>query len=1037
MDNNNKNDEILIQVTCNFSIDNQRNGCFDLLNDSKLENFNNQLLFNDDDSNDKIFHETIHELNLSKLYLEGYDVTVMKYGKKNIFYENEEDPDKTDESASSSSNESDDSENERGFHGGVVQKFIRTIFEDLVSAKEVNYIFSIGWTESNENNQLLDLLNGNGLIQCYSMPQLMETLTVGLSNRNTVNNHNILSIVLEQQYINQASGQPQHKLSTVNFCDYNYGTDQATNHFTSEPRDLPINFYNTQAPPQLPPYAYMMPSLNGNYFSPPPVPPEFGFFNNLRSHIDPSLAIAQVQNSKLLKNAEILFSKMNLNEMNDAQRNEIQEWMFLKSECDNFIPSSVIPAELPPSYFGSVNPVVAPQALPLTAQQPSSLLPIIEMDETNDIDEDDGNESECGSYIDINDQSNNLFQKISEKMANFREQTDEVVRQKSSDYFDNNPKVMSSGQSDAKLSVDQKEVVADAIDLKLSANTSMSGQEYLEKSGRRRSIRDNNVLNSDELNQIRKAAVFNSLDNDLVKENTEDEQKTKLEERRKDLKKSAASIEAISHQIKEVEKTIAAKKNLITDLIKNSKTRKNAKLKCRKKELKYQTDQEKVKKELSKATLAGKSSKEIQRLKDELKKIGEKLLDLTNVNEIAAESSLKSLHRSLEQSERQLEEFHKDMKKEIKNRDSKEKEVSKLTKIMESEANENNDSNKKIVAESASPSSVTGSKISDSKLKLRDINARISHLDEMLKKKSSNLQGKEQEALRCEIRNLRRTRETVDTQRVALHQKLKRDKTLSCHEERKMLEWDEAIMAIDDAIEVKNELICGHKSIDTDARLMREKGEKLLMERLNKMTEYELRVMIYKYFMKVIDLKESSSNLEQQVKSLERDKEKWEWREKILTNAIQQARLESERNLVIQQKNNETRIHMLLRHFTNETVNSSVNESNFDTTSTSGAAALPDYEQLNIVKASKSARHQYHQQAQLHHQSDIDRDFTRFSHVYTRIHQQGPSSGAVPLNDKKAIMIPHENIKQLTKKESATKVTREKNKLIIQKKDNK
>jgi costal 2 len=279
-------------------------------------------------------------------------------------------------------------------------------------------------------------------------------------------------------------------------------------------------------------------------------------------------------------------------------------------------------------------------------------------------------------------------------------------------------------------------------------------------------------------------------------------------------------------------------------------------------------------------------------------------------------------------------------------------------------------------------------------------------------------------------------------QRVSLYKKLKRDKMLTYKEERKMLECDEAIMAIDDVIEVKNELICGHKSIDTDDRLEREKGEALLMARLNKLSEEEMRILLYKYFMKVIDLKESCRKLEQNLMSLERDKEAWEWREKILTNAIRQARLESERNLVIQQKNHETRMNLLLRHFANETANSSLNESNFDTTSTSGAAALPDYEELNIVKATKS-RHQYHQHqqhAQLHRQTEIDRDFkknlfTKF-HVFTRYHQQGASS-SVTVADKEAIMIPQENLKQLKEKTPATKVTRQKNKLIIQQNDKK
>lgn len=263
---------------------------------------------------------------------------------------------------------------------------------------------------------------------------------------------------------------------------------------------------------------------------------------------------------------------------------------------------------------------------------------------------------------------------------------------------------------------------------------------------------------------------------------------------------------------------------------------------------------------------------------------------------------------------------------------------------------------------------------------------------------------------------------------------------LSYKEERKMLECDEAIEAIDDVIEVKNELICGHKSIDTHETLEREKGEQLLMARLNKLSEEEMRILLYKYFMKVIDLKETCRKLEHNLMSLERDKEAWEWREKILTNAIRQARLESERNLIIQQKNHETRLNLLLRHFANETTNSSVNESNFDTTSTTSGTPLPDYEELNIIKATKSAsarhHHQYHQQQM--QQTEIGRDFkknlfTKF-HVFTR-YQQGTSSAMAENDRGAALMIPQENIKQLTEKKPVTKVTRQKNKLIIQQND--
>lgn len=1037
----NKQEDILVQVTCKFSIDNHRNGYFDLINDAKVENnFNHQLMFNEDESNDKIFHDTVEELNIAKLYLSGYDVTIVKYGKKNVFYENDEETtkDKTDISESSAE-DSDDSENDCEFEGGLVQKFIRTIFEEIVSAKELSSIFSIGWTEISDNHQLLDLLNGRGLVQCCTMDQLIDTLQVGLNNRNTKNNHNILSIVLEQQWTHPDSGMPQHKLSTVNFCDLNYGTDKATfNNFISEPTDLPMNFYS-QPPPQLPPYAYMMPP--SNYFSPPPALPEFGFFNvnNVRPTLEPTSMIAQQQSNKLLKNAEILFSKLNLNEMNETQRKEIQEWMYLKTECDSFVPSPVT-SELPPSYFGNMNACINPPP-PLPAQQ-SSLLPIIEMDETND-DEDElnDNESDCGSYIDINDQSNNLFQKMTEKMNDFREKTDEIVRLKNKEYFQNNPKVLSSGQSEGRL-VDNQEEVAGSIELQISTNNSMSEQQYLEKSGRRRSIRDNAALNMDELNLIRKAAAASSFDHELTKENEENDDKAKLEELQKNLQKCEDSIKATNFQIKETEKTIAVRATLISTLIKNSKTRLTAKSKCQSKKKKYEALIKKARNQLIEA----KRPKDIQKLEEAIANYKQKIAELDNVNKIAAENSDKQLNQKnqeMEESKRRLEYCKQNLKKEIRLKESIKSEIKNYVKNKKMKVEDgicdSDDLFKKFVSASPSPSSATASKISNDKDKIQ-ANARILELEEILKNKSSNLQtiggkganeGDEEKLLRHEIRNLRETRRNILDQ-IEMYKKSMRGKMPTDDEERKRMVKEEGLLAIDELIEVKNEGICGHKSIDINEKLQREKGASELMARLNQMSDNEMRIMLYKYFMKVIDMKQSCKHLEQNLMAMEREKEAWEWREKILRNAIQQAREENDRKLLILQKHHETRINHLLRNFANST-NSSMSESNYD--APSGAVALPDYEELNIVNA--NSRHQYHRQrSHMHHQED-DREYKNLitNLVLARFHQQGPSSSAIRVADKEAMKIPRENLKQLKEKQPATKVTRSKTKLILQQND--
>lgn len=1016
--------DLLIQVAVRYS----QHNIYELAEETqkhpdreKLGNFN----FTKEDSNEKIYSEVIEPFISS--FVDGYDISLVKYGQRNIFYEsaiNNEDDNKNQEL---------ENENEFNLFGGIVQKFIRNVFDELMtSKKDVQFVFSIGWTEINENNQMIDLLNAVGLIQCYTISQLLEVISVGLCNRKGNSSHNILSLILEQQTVNGPF--VQQKISTINFCDLNYGSEKifSNNNFNSvvsEPKDLPTNFYNN-APLPPPPLQTTVPP---NYYN-----------ESLTNEI------ATQQWQSLLKNAEKLFAKMNLNSLNEVERKEVEEWLFLKSECDNYLP----PPE--PQTFYSQN-FMAP---PSQHHQPSSLLPILEIDENTNEDDrnNDGNESD-NSYIDLEDTNNILFEKIATKMEKFQNKADEMVKAKYQEFFSKHPKVLSSDNSNQDVNSEP---------LKFSS-TSSASEQYLAQ-GRRKSIRD--ILNSEDLSIIRKAAAGNS-ENKTAEEVDEDvrpvnnEALNKLDELKRTLKKSIATIDATKLQLKEVEQTIVLKRNLITDLIENNNTRTTAKYKFNKKKSKLESEYEKCKKQLNRALMSSnKNPVEIERLKEMTCTLEQRLVDINSIHHITNESNrkVKQLHNSLQESKKQQEILNKVLKKEIKQKDAIEKEINNLkTKALKA-IEEGGSGDTRDLQLTLYQSSQSGtSKMSDNKLKIRDVNARIFHLDEVLKEKATNLQqfgaeisekeSKEKESLRYEIRNLRRTRDHLLEQRVCLYKKLKRDKMLSYKEERKMLECDEAIEAIDVAIEMKNELICGHKSVDTDERIEREKGEQLLMARLNKLSVDEMRILLYKYFLKVIDLKESSQKLEHSLMNLEREKDAWEWREKILTNAIRQARLESERNIVIQQKNHETRLNLLLRHFANETASSSANDASFDSsvTPSSSATALSDFNEFNIIKATKRLTHQnhpledprnrhpyavqkydhrqmHHQQEQHHFNKDIrNKLFTKF-HILT--YHQGSSS----TNDETAL-IPQENLKQLKSKKPGTKVTRQKNKLIIQQDD--
>ncbi|KZC06078.1 Kinesin-like protein costa [Dufourea novaeangliae] len=213
----------------------------------------------------------------------------------------------------------------------------------------------------------------------------------------------------------------------------------------------------------------------------------------------------------------------------------------------------------------------------------------------------------------------------------------------------------------------------------------------------------------------------------------------------------------------------------------------------------------------------------------------------------------------------------------------------------------------------------------DKKKNLLDVSARITHLDTVLKEKSIDLERTadidEKEALRHEIQNLRRTRDCLVDEKCDLDEKFQKEKALSTVEERKLLECGETIEAIDAMIEHKNEMICGRKGFDEN-QAQREKGERMLMERLAKLSDGEMKTLFYKYFLKVIDLKESSKNLEVQVAELEGHIETQKWEIHTLTNALKQTKLEAERRIALMQRKYEQKLLAMYRHIGEETSSS-------------------------------------------------------------------------------------------------------------------
>ena len=450
-------------------------------------------------------------------------------------------------------------------------------------------------------------------------------------------------------------------------------------------------------------------------------------------------------------------------------------------------------------------------------------------------------------------------------------------------------------------------------------------------------------------------------------------------------------------------------------MIKNSDARASAKQKFQRKWSKLEEEYYNTRSQLAQAENASiykdseeKSAhkKEIELYKNMAIHYEKRLMDIEMIKQIAGDSAKKvlELESSLNTSRKQMEKLKKQLKKEEERKKQLEEELAedqKKIRDLEEKYNLTASKLKEMQSESEDEKNNSKSKTdySDKKKNLLDVSARISHLDHVLKEKSMDLERTadidEKEALRHEIRNLRRTRDCLVDEKCDLDEKFQKEKTLSTVEERKLLECGETIEAIDAMIEHKNEMICGRKGFDEN-QSQREKGERMLMERLAKLSDGEMRTLFYKYFLKVIDLKESSKNLEVQTAELESHIETQEWQIQTLTNALKQTKLEAERRIVLMQREHEEKLHLMFRHFAEET-------------SSSG------HERLD--KDSELAKYKRENRTLRKRLADVE----------------ALLKGPTPTRTTSPAKISQQGLKQIPCNRPTTKVTRQRNKLIIQK----
>ncbi|KAM6426086.1 kinesin-like protein KIF7 isoform 1-T1 [Liasis olivaceus] len=196
------------------------------------------------------------------------------------------------------------------------------------------------------------------------------------------------------------------------------------------------------------------------------------------------------------------------------------------------------------------------------------------------------------------------------------------------------------------------------------------------------------------------------------------------------------------------------------------------------------------------------------------------------------------------------------------------------------------------------------------------VSSRLEYLEKELTQRNGQLchsSAHDQQHIRQEINNLRQEKDQLLKQRLEIDGKLRQGTLLSPEEERILFQLDEAIEALDAAIEYKNESItCRQRVLRSSASLLSQ-CEMNLMAKLSYLSSSETRALLCKYFDKVVTLREDQHKQNVAFSELEMQLEEQLQLVFWLEVALERQRLEMDRQLTLQQKEHEQDIQLLLQ----------------------------------------------------------------------------------------------------------------------------
>ncbi|KAJ1206725.1 hypothetical protein NDU88_002126 [Pleurodeles waltl] len=198
------------------------------------------------------------------------------------------------------------------------------------------------------------------------------------------------------------------------------------------------------------------------------------------------------------------------------------------------------------------------------------------------------------------------------------------------------------------------------------------------------------------------------------------------------------------------------------------------------------------------------------------------------------------------------------------------------------------------------------------------LSSRLSVVEKELTNKSTQLQDRatdQERKISEEVQSLQKERAHLLKRRDSMDEKLKHGRVLSPDEEHVLFQLEEAIEALEAAIDYKNENINSRQSSINDTTQILRQSEANVMEKLSSLSPSEIRALLIRYFNKVVGLRESERKLqlrseEMCMRVVEQDNIVRE-----LESALERLNMQCDRRLTQQQKEHEQKTQLLLLHF--------------------------------------------------------------------------------------------------------------------------